>query len=35
MPRKDWRPWRDRLVALRAMGEAGLRELAGLAPGRR
>jgi homoserine kinase type II len=30
MPRKDWRPWRDRLLALRAMGDAGLRALAGL-----
>jgi homoserine kinase type II len=35
MPRKDWRPWRDRLLALRATGDAGLREAAGLAPGGR
>jgi homoserine kinase type II len=27
--RKDWRPYRDRLVALRALGEAGLLELLG------
>jgi homoserine kinase type II len=30
MPRKDWRPYRDRLGALREMGEAGFRELLGL-----
>ena len=29
MPRKDWRPWRDRLLALRGMGEAGFRALVG------
>jgi homoserine kinase type II len=32
MPRKDWRPFRDRLLALRAMGEAGFRALVGLEP---
>jgi homoserine kinase type II len=30
MPRKDWRPFRDRLVALRAMGEATFRATLGL-----
>jgi homoserine kinase type II len=30
MPRKDWRPYRDRLVALREMGEARFREMLGL-----
>jgi homoserine kinase type II len=29
-PRKDWRPFRDRLAALAAMGDAGLAALAGL-----
>lgn len=29
MPRKDWRPFRDRLLALRALGDAGLRALVG------
>ena len=29
-PRKDWRPFRDRLAALAAMGDDGLAELAGL-----
>jgi len=33
MPRKDWRPWRDRLLALRALGDAGLRGVAGLGGG--
>jgi homoserine kinase type II len=28
--RKDWREYRDRLAALQGMGDAGLRELAGL-----
>jgi homoserine kinase type II len=30
MPRKDWRPYRDRLLALREMGEEGFRQM--LAP---
>jgi homoserine kinase type II len=30
MPRKDWRPYRDRLVALREMGEERFRGLLGL-----
>lgn len=29
MPRKDWRPYRDRLLSLRDLGEEGFRELAG------
>jgi len=29
-PRKDWRPFRDRLAALAAMGDGGLAALAGL-----
>jgi homoserine kinase type II len=28
---KDWRRYRDRLAALRAMGEAGFRALLGIA----
>jgi len=30
--RKDWREFRDRLAALRGLGDEGFRELAGLAP---
>jgi homoserine kinase type II len=29
MPRKDWRPYRDRLLALRDMGEEGFRAMVG------
>jgi homoserine kinase type II len=29
MPRKDWRPFHARLLALRALGEAGFRALVG------
>ncbi len=30
MPRKDWRPYRDRLLALRDMGEEGFRAMLGV-----
>jgi homoserine kinase type II len=31
---KDWSRYRDRLLALRQMGERGFREMAGASPGR-